>query len=103
LANWCRWTVPITIGSKDGVIGAVLMVLIDDATSEVFAWFSEGETTIAAMEAFSGYVKHYGLPRALYVDRDSIYRCEREATIAENLAGKEPTMQFGPCRWKNST
>jgi hypothetical protein len=31
----------------------------------------------------------------LYVDRDSIYRCEREATISENLAGKEPTTQFG--------
>ena len=74
---------------------AVLMVLIDDATSEVFAWFSEGETTMAAMEAFRGYVEHYGLPRALYVDRDSIYRCDREATIAENLAGKEPTTQFG--------
>ena len=74
---------------------AVLMVLIDDATSEVFAWFSEGETTIAAMEAFRGYVDCYGLPRALYVDRDSIYRCDREATISENLAGKEPTTQFG--------
>jgi transposase len=74
---------------------AVLMVLIDDATSEVFAWFSEEETTIAAMEAFRGYVKCYGLPRALYVDRDSIYRCGREATIAENLAGNEPTTQFG--------
>ena len=74
---------------------AVLMVLIDDATSEVFAWFSEGETTVAAMEAFSGYVERYGLPRALYVDRDSIYRCDREATMAENLAGKEPTTQFG--------
>jgi transposase len=74
---------------------AVLMVLIDDATSEVFAGFSEEETTIAAMEAFSGYVERYGLPRALYVDRDSIYRCDREATIAENLAGKEPTTQFG--------
>jgi transposase len=79
-------------GRRDG---AVLMVLIDDATSEVFAWFSEGETTIAAMEAFRGYVQRYGLPRALYVDRDSIYRCEREATITENLAGKEPTTQFG--------
>jgi transposase len=74
---------------------AVLMVLIDDATSDVFAWFSEGETTIAAMEAFRGYVSRYGLPRALYVDRDSIYRCDREATITENLAGKEPTTQFG--------
>jgi transposase len=74
---------------------AVLMVLIDDATSDVFAWFSEEETTIAAMEAFRGYVERYGLPRALYVDRDSIYRCDREATVAENLAGKEPTTQFG--------
>jgi transposase len=74
---------------------AVLMVLIDDATSEVFAWFSEEETTIAAMEVFRGYVGCYGLPQALYVDRDSIYRCDREATIAENLAGKEPTTQFG--------
>jgi transposase len=74
---------------------AVLMVLIDDATSEVFAWFSEEETTIAAMEAFRGYVERYGLPRALYVDRDSIYRCDREATMAENLAGKEPKTQFG--------
>jgi hypothetical protein len=74
---------------------AVLMVLIDDATSEVFAWFSEEETTLATMEAFSGYVERYGLPRALYVDRDSIYRCDRGSTIAENLAGKEPTTQFG--------
>jgi hypothetical protein len=47
------------------------------------------------MEAFRGYVDHYGLPRALYVDRDSIYRCDREATMAENLAGKEPMTQFG--------
>jgi transposase len=74
---------------------AVLMVMIDDATSEVFAWFSEQETTIAAMEVFRGYVDRYGLPRALYVDRDSIYRPDREATLAENLAGKEPTTQFG--------
>lgn len=74
---------------------AVLMVMIDDATSEVFAWFSEQETTIAALQIFWGYVDRYGLPRALYVDRDSIYRPEREATLAENLAGKEPTTQFG--------
>ncbi len=47
------------------------------------------------MEAFRGYVGHYGLPRALYVDRDSIYRSDREPTMAENLAGKEPTTQFG--------
>jgi hypothetical protein len=74
---------------------AVLMMMIDDATSEVFAWFSEQVTTIAAVEVFRGYVDRYGLPRALYVDRDSIYRPDREATLAETLAGKGPTTQFG--------
>jgi hypothetical protein len=29
------------------------------------------------------------------VDRDSIYRCEREATVAEQIAGQEPRTQFG--------
>src|SRR5258706_14310640 len=32
---------------------------------------------------------------SLYVDRDSIYRCEGVASIAEQLAGKEPQTQFG--------
>ena len=40
-------------------------------------------------------MERYGLPRALYVDRDSIERCEREGTMEENLAGEEPTTQFG--------
>jgi transposase len=74
---------------------AVLMVMIDDATNEVYAEFHEEETTIAAMMTFAGYVQQYGLPRALYVDRDSIYRCDRETTAAENLAAEEATTQFG--------
>ena len=35
------------------------------------------------------------MPSSLYVDRDSIYRCEGEASIAEQLAGKPPQTQFG--------
>jgi hypothetical protein len=31
----------------------------------------------------------------LYADRDSIYRCEREPTLAEQLSGTEPQTQFG--------
>jgi hypothetical protein len=31
----------------------------------------------------------------LYADRDSIYRCEGVASVAEQLAGKEPQTQFG--------
>ena len=29
------------------------------------------------------------------MDRDSIYRCERVATVAEQVAGTEPQTQFG--------
>jgi hypothetical protein len=74
---------------------AVLMVMIDDATSEVYARFFEGETTAACMEIFRRYARRHGLPRALYVDRDSIYRCDQEPTREEVLAGKLPRTQFG--------
>jgi len=74
---------------------AVLMVMIDDASGRVYARFFEGETTIAAMTTFREYTRRYGLPQALYVDRDSIYRTDREATLAEALAGAEPKTQFG--------
>ena len=36
-----------------------------------------------------------GLPRALYVDRASIYRSDREPTSAEIIAEKKPQTQFG--------
>lgn len=35
------------------------------------------------------------MPQSLYVDRDSIYRCEGLGSIAEQIAGKEPQTQFG--------
>jgi hypothetical protein len=74
---------------------AVLMVMIDDATGAIYARFFEGETTFASMETFQRYVQRHGLPRALYTDRDSIYRSDREPTAAEVLAGQEPRTQFG--------
>ena len=74
---------------------AVLMVMIDDATNRTYAQFSEQETTRAAYDTFEGYVRRHKLPVALYVDRDSIYRAEREATVAEQLAGQKPLTQFG--------
>jgi hypothetical protein len=42
-----------------------------------------------------GWTGHYGLPQSLYVDRDSIYRCEGVGSVAEQLAGQEPQTQFG--------
>ena len=68
----------------------VLMVLVDDATGKIFARFYEGETTAACFDVFGRYVRKHGLPRALYVDRDSIYRSDRQATVEEELRAESP-------------
>ena len=74
---------------------AVLMVMVDDATSQVWAQFFEQETTRASYDVLEGWLRRSGLPQSLYVDRDSIYRCEGLSSVAEQLAGKEPQTQFG--------
>jgi transposase len=73
----------------------VLMVMIDDATGRTFCRFVEGETTAAVMAVFGAYTRTHGLPRALYVDRDSIYRSDRQQTLDEALRAASPLTQFG--------
>ncbi len=73
----------------------VLMVMVDDATNRMRARFSEGETTRASYDVLEGWVRQNGVPGSVYVDRDSIYRCEGEPSVAEQLAGKERQTQFG--------
>jgi len=69
--------------------------MVDDATNRTVARFFEEETTHASYDVLEAWVGKYGLPGSLYVDRDSIYRCERVATVEEQVAGKEPQTQFG--------
>jgi hypothetical protein len=73
----------------------VLMVMVDDATNRVWAQFFEEETTHASYDMVAGWTKQHGLPQSIYVDRDSIYRCEGIGSVAEQLAGVEPQTQFG--------
>jgi hypothetical protein len=73
----------------------VLMVMVDDATNRVWAQFFEEETTRASYDVLEGWIRRYGLPQSLYVDRDSIYRCEGLGSIAQQLAGHAPQTQFG--------
>jgi hypothetical protein len=61
------------------------MVMVDDATNRVWAQFVAAETTRASYEVFAGWVRRWGLPGGLYVDRDSIYRCEGLGSVAEQL------------------
>ena len=73
----------------------VLMVMVDDATNRLRARFSEEESTRASYDVFEGWVRQHRVPGSLYVDRDSIYRCEGQPTVADQLAGKAPQTQFG--------
>ena len=73
---------------------AVLMVMVDDATNRTYARFYEAEDTRAALDIFGRYARRYGLPQALYVDRDSIYECTRDSRIDEELRGQGPQTQF---------
>lgn len=73
----------------------VLMVMVDDANNRVWAQFFEEETTHASYDMLDGWTRQHGVPQSLYVDRDSIYRCEGVGSVAEQLAGQEPQTQFG--------
>lgn len=74
---------------------AVLMVMVDDATNRLKARFSEEETTHASYDVFEAWAQQRGIPLSIYVDRDSIYRCERTPSVAEQIGGEEPLTQFG--------
>ena len=73
----------------------VLMAYIDDASSRVLARFYEYEGTIPAMDSFTRYVTRYGIPLAVYADRHTTYQSPAKPTVEEQLAGREPTSQFG--------
>ena len=73
----------------------VLMVIVDDATNRLRARFFEEETTHASYDTFENWVRQHGLPGSVYVDRDSLYRCEGKPTLADQLAGQARLTQFG--------
>lgn len=52
----------------------VLMVMIDDATNISLARFYPSENLEAAFDCLGRWCRQHGIPRALYVDRHSIYR-----------------------------
>lgn len=79
---------------KDGP-QTCLMAMIDDATNTRLALMAEEETTEACMRLLWQWVERYGVPRALYVDRKSVYVTQREPTLEEQLSGQEPLTAFG--------
>ena len=72
----------------------VLMGMIDDATGEGFGLFYDYEGTVPALDSLYHYVKKYGLPQSLYVDRHQTYQSNTGPSVAEQLEGKEPKSYF---------
>jgi hypothetical protein len=73
----------------------VLVNYIDDATSRIlYMEFVNVEDTLTLMRTTKTYLEKYGRPVALYVDRDSIYRTTRNASVEEQLEDKPSQTQF---------
>ena len=73
----------------------VLLIYIDDATSRIlYGEFIPVESTLHLMRTAKSYLRKWGRPAALYVDKDSIYNVNREASVDEQLRGEGPITQF---------
>ncbi len=73
-----------------------LIAYIDDATSRIMdGAFVDYEGTFTLFETTEHYLKAYGKPVSLYVDKHSTYRINRQATIEEELKDFQPQSQFG--------
>lgn len=87
-----------------------LVHYVDDATNYQWADFFEQETTEAYFVVSRKVFKTHGLPRCLYVDKNSIFKVNREDTIEEQLSGMRPMTTFEramqelavPIIWANS-
>src|SRR6202163_567889 len=72
-----------------------LIALIDDATSRIWARFTEHDTTEENLRTLEGWLRRYGRPLAHYTDKNSIFRAAGPATLPEQLRGERARSQFG--------
>ncbi len=73
----------------------VLMGYVDDATGEVYARFYDYEGTLPAMDSFKGYIRQYGIPQSVYLDRHSTYKATvHYQTIEDQLLDRQLMSQF---------
>jgi len=73
---------------------SVLMGYIDDATGMVYCRFYDYEGTMPAMDSFKRYIKRYGIPQSVYLDKHSTYKSTSKQSIEEELEDKKPMSQF---------
>src|SRR4030043_2344924 len=72
----------------------VLMGYIDDATGKVFGRFYNYEGTNPAMDSFKRYIKKYGIPLSLYLDKNTTNKSTANASIQEQLNDSPALSEF---------
>src|ERR1700693_2234770 len=72
-----------------------LIALIDDATSRIWARFTEHDTTEENLRTLEGWLRRYGRPLAHYTDKASIFRTAGPQPLPEQLRGDPLRTQFG--------
>ena len=72
----------------------VLMGYIDDATNTVFARFYSHEGTFPAMDSLKRYMKRYGIPHSIYLDKHTTYKSTAKRSIEDELNQREPLSHF---------
>jgi len=74
---------------------AVLISMIDDATSRCLKAFYDTDSTRTNMAMLRLYLERHGRPRAIYVDQASHFKTTRPTTIGEDLARRAAETQIG--------
>jgi transposase len=72
----------------------VFMGYIDDATNTVSGRFYDYEGTMPAMDSMKRYIKRYGIPKSVYLDKHTTYKSWAEPTIEEELNDQKPMSHF---------
>jgi len=72
----------------------VLMGYIDDATGTVNGRFYDYEGTMPAMDSFKRYIKRYGMPQSVYLDKHTTYKSTAKQSIEDELEDIKPMSQF---------
>lgn len=80
---------------EDRAPECVLMGHIDDATSKRFARFYAYEGTLPFMDSFKRYIRRYGIPQSVYIDRHTTYKSTAKPSIEDELNNREPLTQVG--------
>ena len=72
----------------------VLMGYIDDATGRVFGSFYEYEGVMPAMDSFRRYIKRYGIPQSVYLDKHATYKSTKKPSLEDELNNIKALSQF---------